>query len=144
MGGGNGIMRFMPFFLKGISPKVNVIARLEFELTNYDVIVKHVNHAAISKNCFSFICSTEPFTELLLIPYPNSWTVREERNGFVNGFPLMLSISRLFNDDFKGVEKSSSSSCRAGSTDIPDPLSPLLPIVHRLRQVFWTTSRILT
>ena len=27
----------------------------------------------------------------------------------------------------------SSSSCRAGSTDIPDPLSPLLPIVHRPR-----------
>ena len=39
---------------------------------------------------------------------------------------------------------SSSSSYRAGSTDIPDPLSPLFPIVHRLRQVFWTTSRILT
>ena len=30
------------------------------------------------------------------------------------------------------------------STNIPDPLSPLFPIVHRLRQVFWTTSRILT
>ena len=39
---------------------------------------------------------------------------------------------------------SSSSSRRAGSTDIPDPLSPLFPIIHRLRQVFWTTSRILT
>ena len=39
---------------------------------------------------------------------------------------------------------SSSSSCRAGSTNIPDPLSPLFPIVHCLRQVFWTTSRILT
>ena len=39
---------------------------------------------------------------------------------------------------------SSSSSCRAGSTDIPDPLSPLLPIVHRPRQVFRTTSCILT
>ena len=38
----------------------------------------------------------------------------------------------------------SSSSCRAGSTDIPDPLSLLFPIVHRLWQVFWTTSRILT
>ena len=37
-----------------------------------------------------------------------------------------------------------SSSCRAGSTDIPDPLSPLLRIVHRPRQVFRTTSRILT
>ena len=35
---------------------------------------------------------------------------------------------------------SSSSSCRAASTDIPDPLSPLLPITHRLRQVFRVTS----
>ena len=39
---------------------------------------------------------------------------------------------------------SSSSSCRAGSMDIPDPLSSLLPIVHRPRPVFRTTSRILT
>ena len=38
----------------------------------------------------------------------------------------------------------SSSSCRAASTDIPDPLSPLLHIVHRLRQVFRATFRILT
>ena len=38
----------------------------------------------------------------------------------------------------------SSSSYRAGSMDIPDPLSPLLPIVHRPRLVFRTTSRILT
>ena len=37
-----------------------------------------------------------------------------------------------------------SSSCRAANMDIPDPLSPLLPIVHRLRQVFRATSRILT
>ena len=33
---------------------------------------------------------------------------------------------------------------RAASTDIPDPLSPFLPIVHRLWQVFRATSRILT
>ena len=38
----------------------------------------------------------------------------------------------------------SSSSCRAASTDIPDPLSPLFPIVHRLWLVFRATSRILT
>ena len=38
----------------------------------------------------------------------------------------------------------SSSSCRTASTDIPDPLSPLFPIVHHLRQVFRATSRILT
>ena len=42
------------------------------------------------------------------------------------------------------ISSSSSSSYRAGSTDIPDPLSPLLPIVHRPRQVFRTTSCILT
>ena len=38
----------------------------------------------------------------------------------------------------------SSSSCRAASTDISDPLSPLLPIVHRLWQVFRATFCILT
>ena len=37
----------------------------------------------------------------------------------------------------------SSSSC-AASTDIPDPLSPLFPIIHRLWQVFRATPRILT
>ena len=37
-----------------------------------------------------------------------------------------------------------SSSCHAASTDIPDPLSPLLPIIHRFWQVFRATSRILT
>ena len=38
---------------------------------------------------------------------------------------------------------SSSSSC-AASMDIPNPLSPFLPTVHRLWQVFRATSRILT
>ena len=42
------------------------------------------------------------------------------------------------------IQISSSSSCRATSTDIPDPLSPLLPIIHRFWQVFRVTSRILT
>ena len=39
---------------------------------------------------------------------------------------------------------SSSSSRRAASTDILDHLSPLFPIVHHLRQVFWVTSCVLT
>ena len=39
---------------------------------------------------------------------------------------------------------SSSSSCRATSTDIPDPLSQLLPIVYRFLQDLRATSRILT
>ena len=38
------------------------------------------------------------------------------------------------------VYTSSSSSCRVASTDIPGPLSPLLPIVNHLQQVFRPTS----
>ena len=37
----------------------------------------------------------------------------------------------------------SSASCRAASTDIPDPLSPLLPIIHRFWQVIKVTSCVL-
>ena len=44
----------------------------------------------------------------------------------------------------KTQQYSLSASCRAASTDVPDPLSPLLPIVYRLWQVFRATSRILT
>ena len=37
-----------------------------------------------------------------------------------------------------------SSSCYTVSTDISDPLSPPLPIVHCFWQVFWATSSICT
>ena len=43
------------------------------------------------------------------------------------------SINKLKTKNIRTTWKSSSSSYRAGSTDIPDPLSPLLPIVHRPR-----------
>ena len=42
------------------------------------------------------------------------------------------------------TSSSSSSSCRAACADIHDRLSPFLPIIHRLRQVFRVTSRVLT
>ena len=42
----------------------------------------------------------------------------------------------------QGKSSSSSSSCRTIRTDIPDPLSPPLPIVHCFRQVLRATSRI--
>ena len=45
-----------------------------------------------------------------------------------------MSIRKKF-----GNLSSSSSSCRSVSTDIPDPLSPLLPIVYHLWQVFRAT-----
>ena len=42
----------------------------------------------------------------------------------------------------KTINKSSSSSCHAISTDIPDPFSPPFSIVHCFRQVFRARSRI--
>ena len=45
---------------------------------------------------------------------------------------LGLAVNKLTTQDTK------SSSCRAASTDIPDPLSPLLLIIHRFWQVFRT------
>ena len=49
--------------------------------------------------------------------------VVKEADLFVYGVRFSTVISFI---------NSSSSSCRAASMDIPDPLSPLFPIVHRL------------
>ena len=56
----------------------------------------------------------------------------------------LICHKTLLNQILYISSSSSSSSCRAASMDIPDPLSPLFPIVHRLWQVFRATSRILT
>ena len=37
-------------FPKGMNPKVNVIARLEFELTYYAVTVQHVSHYPVGSD----------------------------------------------------------------------------------------------
>ena len=57
---------------------------------------------------------------------------------------LSMGSSILGHDQKYSSVSSSSSSCRAASTDIPDPLSPLPSITHRLRQVFRVTSCVLT
>ena len=47
--------------------------------------------------------------------------------------PNHIYLIYIHKEDLALNNLSSSSSYRAGSTDIPDPLSPLLPIVHRPR-----------
>ena len=54
--------------------------------------------------------------------------------------PKMVHDAVLLNTRYYKV----SSSSRAASTDISDPLSPLLPITHRFWQVFRVASHILT
>ena len=41
-------------FPKGISPKVNVIALLEFELAYYDVAVQHISHGDSQYNVYKY------------------------------------------------------------------------------------------
>ena len=38
-----GGIRGVPIFLKNISQNVNIIARLEFELADFEAAVKHIN-----------------------------------------------------------------------------------------------------
>ena len=41
------------YFSEGICPKVNVIVWLEFELSNYNVTIQHVNPYATGPHIFS-------------------------------------------------------------------------------------------
>ena len=68
--------------------------------------------------------------------------LREIFEMFLSFTQLLLLIKVLSTISQHGP--SSSLSCRAASTDIPDPLLPLLSIIHRLWQVFRATSHILT
>ena len=46
------------YFLKGISPKVNVVVQLEFELAFYDTRVQHISHYVMETSSlinFSFV-----------------------------------------------------------------------------------------
>ena len=58
------------------------------------------------------------------------------------------TLSKLLHTDLSPCSEcvyiSSSSSCHDACTNIPDPLSPLLPIIHRFWQVFRAISRIVT
>ena len=60
---------------------------------------------------------------------------------FILSLSLSLSLSLYIKFLYIYI---SSSSWHAASTDIPDPLSPCLPIIHRIRQVFRVTARIIT
>ena len=79
----------------------------------------------------------------MIIPIISDQFQKKETK-FVKFIPNSFSLSLSLYIYIYIYISSSSSSCRTGSTDIPGPLSPLFPIVRRLWQVFWTTSRILT
>ena len=49
-------------------------------------------------------------------------------------FTILIPLLKKMKTCIKDIMSSSSSSCHAAGTDIPDPLSPLF--VHRLNQVF--------
>ena len=103
---------------------------------------------SIERMCISLPYVEKPFNSKVIKSFVPELRSRKYFSCF--GIPMLymcvmdiMNILCTFHIFMYGYV-TSSSSCRAGSTDIPDPLSPLLPIVHRPRQVFRTTSRILT
>ena len=46
-------MSFMPF-PKGVSPKINAVARLKFELAYYDVALQKVSNYATGNSLYKF------------------------------------------------------------------------------------------
>ena len=106
-------------------------------------------------NCHRNIKKTQRkaiYLKILIYTTSSCWKDIFIRNiySFFGFFRVYLKLPNESDAVFLDVNKivtwisSSSSSCRVGSTDIPDPLSPLFPIVHRLWQVFWATLHILT
>ena len=67
------------------------------------------------------------------------WTIRRSSE---RGSGISVQAARHDDDDDDKSSSSLSSSCLAISTDIPDPLSSPLPIVHWFRQVRRTASSI--
>ena len=67
--------------------------------------------------------------------HTNKWYMHNPAAVLENNTHKLLSDFDIQTDHLISARRlsSSSSSCHAGSTDIPDPLSPLLPIVHRPR-----------
>ena len=53
-----GADKMVHTFSKGICPKVNVIVRLEFELTDYVIAVQHVSHNTPRTECSSIAWET--------------------------------------------------------------------------------------
>ena len=85
---------------------------------------------------------TEPFSMLLLRCVSLVWFY-----GISNIVDYLMSNSIIYLSVYIYIYiyiYITSSSCRAASMDISDHLSPLLPIIHRLRQVFRVTSCIFT
>ena len=70
-------------FNKGISPKVNVVKRSEFELANYDVAVQNVSHY------------TTGTRQRVDIPLNNQMTQNYERRTTCNIF----SLDRVVNQE---------------------------------------------
>ena len=105
------------------------------------------------RNIFSSVESNSSyFNELLIYIFLRFLAKTVHQNelvGFLFWFYGISTFCRLFNAKFIFIQIISSilnnpTSCCGASTDIPDLLSPLLPIVHRYWQVFRATSRILT
>ena len=99
--------------------------------------------STVYSNCYCS-CSFEP--EIIRIGQSSQKMYSNNIVNFQESMTILNAYTKKSGNLLKAphIHIYISLSCCAASMDIPDPLSPLVPIVHRLWQVFRATSHILT
>ena len=106
---------------------------MHFLLSCQFIFKKKISHITNHNYCCKFDDNSQFI--YLFGPFIIFWKIIFSQNIFhINSISIYRSNSFQL----------SSSSCHAISIDIPDPHSPLFPIVHCFRQVLMATSRIVT
>ena len=132
-----------------LTPKTQIIHNIKKD----SVVVSSKERPSATFDVISLFAVTDQKIKQIRIPkkyYHTEWVKRHNNTeGIVIGLVWFYGISAIIgyimpNPVYTYISSSSSSSCRAESTNIPDPLYPRLPINHRLWQVFRVTSRIIT
>ena len=85
------------------------------------------------------------YTYIYIYIYTTPWSTHISNSIYYKRSIVPLQVTSIINDrEFSFLSFIISSSCSAISTDIPDPLSPPLPIVQCFQQVPRATPCILT
>ena len=86
-------------FLKDVSPKVNIVAWLEFELAYYNVSLQHVNHYAMGTSLYTLVFYLELIKFILLV-YILNWATHWDIWMVVWFYGILTFVGYLISNPF--------------------------------------------